>query len=437
MVWGGDCGVSVPTAYVSTGDVQSAANSVATLYGCQNPSGIISMVGPPICSFFSSDTYHLWALVGTCTIFQYTQNVTWLSLYFPQFERGLNTSVRKIGASGLMAVDLSSDWERCCQGGENIAANALLFRALSCGSELAAQVMQAPALSASWAAAAATLRAAANSPLLWDETKGAFRDNPTSAMYPQDGNSLAVWYGLVEPASRAALVSAYLSSNWNEYGSRTPEWNNDIGTFPGSLEVLAHMAAGQTSRALDLIRRSWGFMLQNPNSTNSSFWEGYHADGTFAYKGDYMSNAHGWATGPVSALSTYVVGMSQTSVVGRAWAVVPQPGDLASAQGSLLLDGAQGYLRVAWARANATAVAGPAFSLSVDTSGLLYDTSAVGVIGVPANDPSTAVVTVNGAIAWSAGVFRGGIPNIQSADAEGLYIYFRGVRPASFNISAN
>ncbi len=60
MVWGGDCGVSIPTAYVSTGDTSSAANAVATLLlHCQQDDGIISMVGPPICNFFSSDTYVL------------------------------------------------------------------------------------------------------------------------------------------------------------------------------------------------------------------------------------------------------------------------------------------------------------------------------------------------------------------------------------------
>jgi hypothetical protein len=58
MVWGGDCGVSIPTAYVSTGDTESAANAVATLLlQCQQADGIISMVGPPICNFYSSDTY--------------------------------------------------------------------------------------------------------------------------------------------------------------------------------------------------------------------------------------------------------------------------------------------------------------------------------------------------------------------------------------------
>jgi hypothetical protein len=122
MVWGGDCGVSIPTAYVSTGDTISAANAVATLLlQCQQADGTISMVGPPICNFFSSDTYHLWALIGVCNVFQYTQDVAWLASLWSQFVAGISLSVTKIGSGGLMNVTLISDWARSDMGGENIA----------------------------------------------------------------------------------------------------------------------------------------------------------------------------------------------------------------------------------------------------------------------------------------------------------------------------
>ena len=39
------------------------------------------------------------------------------------------------------------------------------------------------------------------------------------------------------------------------------------------MEVHAHMSAGQTKRGLDLIRLSWGYMLNYKQSTNSTFWE--------------------------------------------------------------------------------------------------------------------------------------------------------------------
>jgi hypothetical protein len=172
MVWGGDCGVSIPTAYVSTGDTASAANAVATLLlQCQNEGGVISMVGPPICNFFSSDTYHLWALIGVCNVYSYTQDLPWLSSLWARFVAGISASAAKIGSGGLMNVTLNSDWARTDMGGENIAgiyfqpmfcsccfrasfshpfaANALLFKALSCGSQLS-QAMGQQQMAANW-----------------------------------------------------------------------------------------------------------------------------------------------------------------------------------------------------------------------------------------------------------------------------------------------
>ena len=79
-------------------------------------------------------------------------------------------------------------------------------------------------------------------------------------------------------------------------------------------QVHAHFAAGQNSRAQDLIRLMWGYMLNKAESTQSTFWEGYYSNGSFAYQGIYMSNAHGWATGPASALSFYTLGIRPLSL---------------------------------------------------------------------------------------------------------------------------
>ena len=63
------------------------------------------------------------------------------------------------------------------------------------------------------------------------------------------------------------------------------------------MEVHAHAASGRADLATELMRRQWGYMLNCPNSTNSTFWEGYQADGQYAFQGIYMSHAHGWASG--------------------------------------------------------------------------------------------------------------------------------------------
>ena len=92
-------------------------------------------------------------------------------------------------------------------------------------------------------------------------------------------------YGLVgQNQTRANAISLYLASNWNEFGSQTPEWGNNIATFPGSAEVHSHFIAGNGVRALQLLTLQWGYMLHSPHSTNSTFWEGYNNDGTFAYQ---------------------------------------------------------------------------------------------------------------------------------------------------------
>lgn len=68
-------------------------------------------------------------------------------------------------------------------GGENIAANSLLFRSLVCGAELATS-LQNVTLASEYQTKAAALKTAINS-YLWDAKKGAFLDNPTSSVYPQ------------------------------------------------------------------------------------------------------------------------------------------------------------------------------------------------------------------------------------------------------------
>ncbi|HWO61787.1 MAG TPA: trehalase family glycosidase [Umezawaea sp.] len=329
-VWPGDLGVSVPTEYASLGDLTPTRNALTTLYQHQTPSGELPFAGPQV-NFYNSDTYHLWTLIGTATYVQYTHDEAWLRDTWPAYRRGLDYSLAKIGPTGLLRVTGTNDWARGGQGGENIAANSLLHQALLTGADLADRLND-PESATAWRAKAATVKTAVNA-TLWDEQAGLFRDNPTSALHPQDGNSLAVSYGLADPP-RAQRISASLTLNWNAYGATTPEKNSEIGTFPGSLEVQAHLKAGNPTRALDLIRREWGYMLNSPLGTGSTFWEGYLANGQFGYGGTYMSASHGWATGPTSALTFSVLGIQPHSLNGG-YLVKPQPGDLTSAEGNL------------------------------------------------------------------------------------------------------
>jgi hypothetical protein len=388
-VWPGDLGVSVPTEYASLGDVTPTRNALTTLYQHQQASGELPFAGPEV-NFYGSDTYHLWTLTGTANYVQYSRDLGWLAGEWGNYVRAMNYSLGKVGSDGLMTVTGTNDWARGGQGGENIEANALLYHALITGAQLAGT--QGDSTDAGhWTAVAAVLKDAVNA-RLWDDAAGQYRDNPGSDLHPQDGNSLAVWYGIAPP-DRALRVSAALTTNWNQYGATTPEKNGEIGTFPGSMEVQAHLQAGDTSTALALIRREWGYMLTSPLGTGSTFWEGYLANGQLGYGGAYMSAAHGWSTGPTSALTFYVLGIQPTTVTGD-YDIAPQPGDLASAEGSLRTP--LGDIRLAWRHDVRTRT----FTEQLDAPAAAVDSVRVPTFGAP------TVVTVNGQIAWASGRSR-------------------------------
>lgn len=382
-VWPGDLGVSVPTEYASLGDLTPTRNALTTLYQHQAASGELPFAGPEV-NFYGSDTYHLWTLIGTANYYQYSHDKAWLSGEWANYVRAVGFSLAEVGGDGLMTVQNTADWARGDQGGENIEANSLLYQVLVTGAQLAT-VEGDNSDAASWSTAAGTLRTSINA-TLWDDAAGEYRDNPTSDLLPQDGNSLAVWYGIAPP-DRAARVSAALTTDWNGYGATTPENGGQISTFPGSMELAAHLAAGDTTQALDLMRLEWGYMLDSPLGTGSTFWEGYLANGQFGYGGAYMSNAHGWATGPTSALTFYVLGIRPTTIQGG-YDIAPQTGDLSNAQGSLKTP--FGDIRLAWTHD---------VHSGVFTEQLTAPAQAVDRIEVPTYGARVAV-TVNGRPVW-------------------------------------
>ncbi|WP_052433071.1 alpha-L-rhamnosidase-related protein [Streptacidiphilus carbonis] len=412
-VWPGDLGVSVPTQYASLGDLTPTRNALTTLYQHQAASGELPFAGPEV-NFYGSDTYHLWTLIGTANYYQYSHDKAWLDTEWSNYQRALAFSPAKVQPDGLMSVTGTADWARSDQGGENIEANALFHQALTTGAALAA-IEGDQASATAWSTAADKVETAVNA-LLWDDAAGEYRDNPASDLHPQDGNSAAVWFGLA-PAGRAKRVSASLTTAWNAYGATTPEKNSEIATFPGSMEIQAHLQAGDATQALDLIRREWGYMLDSPLGTGSTFWEGYLANGQFGYGGAYMSASHGWATGPTSALTFDVLGISPQSVTGG-YALKPQPGDLADAQGSLKTP--LGDIKLAWQHN----VKDRSFTEQVDAPTAAVDEVDVPTFGAPVQ------VAVNGKRVWNGRTATG-----YGAHLAGDYVVLHGA-PARASISS-
>lgn len=140
---------------------------------------------------------------------------------------------------------------------------------------------------------------------------------------------------LTESDSQKYRISSNLQARWGIYGAPAPEAASDpatISPFATGFELHAHFVAGDAIAALNLMRLQWGFMLDDARMTNSTFIEGYSADGSLVYapyaNDARVSHAHGWSTGPTGALSQYVAGIHLTAGAGSEWRIEPLVGDL-------------------------------------------------------------------------------------------------------------
>jgi hypothetical protein len=229
-----------------------------------------------------------------------------------------------------MNVTSSADWLRFGMGGHNIEANAILYYTLNQGIQLAT-ALNDTSLVANWSATAETIKASANA-LLWDQEAGMYKDNETTTLHPQDGNAWAIVSNLTLNATQSTSISSALTRRWTPYGAPAPEAADAISPFISGFELQAHFLAANASAALALMRLQWGFMLDDPRMTNSTFIEGYSTTGELHYapyvNDARISHAHGWATGPTASLTAYVAGLQLVSAGGEKWRVAPELGDL-------------------------------------------------------------------------------------------------------------
>ncbi len=196
-----------------------------------------------------------------------------------------------------------------------------------------ASVLNDSSSAADWAAKAAAIKVAANE-LLWNTATNLYTDNETTTLSPQDGNAWAVKANLTLSTNQSTAITTALKGRWGTYGAPAPEAGTPltISPFIGSFELEAHFIGAFTQDALDLIRLQWGFLLNDPRMTNSTFMEGYSADGSLHYapynNDARVSHAHGWGTGPTSLMSFYIGGIYLTSSIGKTWTISPTLGDL-------------------------------------------------------------------------------------------------------------
>ncbi|KAE9398819.1 Six-hairpin glycosidase [Gymnopus androsaceus JB14] len=367
-VWPGDMGISTHTEMVSTFDLGSSKNSLLVMFSTQDPTtGALQYSGPPI-NAVGSDTYISWSLIGTHTVYLYTGDLDFVQQVWANYTFALAFLQSQVDDTGLMNVPISfsNDWGRVGGQGHNSAANALLYETLITAAELAIALGNT-SLAEAYTANASSVKAAYNE-LLWDESAGLFRDNDTTTLHPQDGNSIAVLFNVTNNASQIKSISDGLTQFWTPIGPLSPELNDTIIPFIGGFELQAHFIAGQGERALDLLHREWGYMLYTNLSVHSTMLEGFTANGSLGYRAaagydfdySFTSHAHGWATGPTPALIFFVVGLTVTSPQGDTWSVAPTLSGLSAAEGGF-------ETGLGWFGANWTLTDNTTFTLTIDT----------------------------------------------------------------------
>ncbi|KAH0589089.1 hypothetical protein H2248_004860 [Termitomyces sp. 'cryptogamus'] len=333
-IWPGDMGISSHTEFVALNDLLPTKNSLAVMFSTQDPNtGSLQYSGPPI-NAKGSDTYIGWSLIGTHNYYLYTGDLDFVRLVWGNFTKALAFLEDQVDSTGLMNVPqaFSNDWGRDNGQGHNSAANAILYQALITAADLAARLGFTD-LAASYIANATTLKSAYND-LLWDDTAGMFRDNPTSTLHPQDGNSLAVLFNVTNQQSQNAAISQGLTNFWTDIGPLNPELNDTIIPFVSGFE--------------------WGYMLYTNLSVQSTLLEGFTRNGSLGYRAaagyhfdhSYTSHSHGWATGPTPALTFFVLGLTPTSAQGATWSLAPMLSGLDGAEGGFTTS--LGWFGVKW-----------------------------------------------------------------------------------------
>ena len=155
-------------------------------------------------------------------------------------------------------------------------------------------------------------------------------------------------------AAAMLLISGMAESPTNECDIIAKDGANGFSTFFGYYMLRALAMGGRFEEAMEIISDYWGAML---DLGATSFWEDldyaealkaaridepvphgafdYHASsGNYCYKGHRHSFCHGWASGPTSWMSQYILGITPLEPGCRKVAIRPNLGKLQWAEGS-------------------------------------------------------------------------------------------------------
>jgi hypothetical protein len=326
----GDLGVAGRTAYFTHDISISVKNILVDLAAHQRSDGWI----PPASIFdyrLHLFDYPLWWVAASHDLLLYTGDISYVQQVYPNLIAVLDNWYQSVtdNSTGLLSKGLAGTWgygDYAFLGRSGAVAyyNALYVLALNGAAQMASSLNHASD-AARWTARAQSVATAMND-VLWDPSVGAYHDTPGSTAHGQDGNGIAILAGIAN-STQARSILQYWSTLAQPYGnpffdddSLGTDYSKRVYAFISYFEICARFASGMADSAIDEIKRLYGWMSSHDPRT--TYWEGIGPDGSL-YEAGFTSAAHGWSTGVLPALTTFILGVVPTQTGFRRFAVKP------------------------------------------------------------------------------------------------------------------
>jgi Bacterial alpha-L-rhamnosidase C-terminal domain/Bacterial alpha-L-rhamnosidase 6 hairpin glycosidase domain len=433
--WAGDLDLQGRTAFDSVGFGAKGSDyikgSLHAFGGTQAPNGSIFghiqnwTVWPPTGGFYST-SYSMYHVLSVASYYLYSGDIDFARAQYQIIKNQLAYNRSLVDpTSGLLITNAGGDgrdWDFYDGGkpGAVTAYNAIYYKALTDAAYLARELAERkpgdPAAATwqadaeTWSSQATALKERINA-TLFDPTRGLYkladRDNANhpGAAVPQDANSEVITFGIAPETAHGSILSYLRNNLWGQFGPQpySPDANYStiISPFVTGKEVDARFTAGDADGALDLIHLMWDQMtVESGPYYTGTVWEKLNQDGT-----DVDANAslsHGWASGPVSSLSGYVLGARPVTAGYKTWIIAPQPGgNVKWAQGQVPTP--SGALVSRWRRGDRNS----SFTLTTAAPG-----GTSGSVVVPLLGRSRAIA-MDGRIVWPNGAPAAGVTAVE------------------------
>jgi alpha-L-rhamnosidase len=338
----GDLAQSGLTVYCSNGASDYVKGSLQLLGGYQDSNGQVPGSLPPQLRpgltaadnlarnvYFYSLSYSVYFVNDLDDYYLHTGDQAFVQQEWPVVEKDLAYVRGHTNAQHLVVTDISNgdNWAVAPLAGTVAEYNMLYYRALQAGARLA-RAAGHDDLAAGYDAEAEVVRDSVNA-TLFNAATGLYKITDTNSTgVAQDANTFAVLFDVASPSQSTTVLKNMGAALKTSNGPLAFDPNSGVNNFLGQpiggklispfmsgFEVYAHFKVGDAAGALALIRTVWGHMRQGSPYYSGATWESLAPDGT-PTSGAGTSLAHGWGSGPTSALSKYVLGVRPVSKHG-------------------------------------------------------------------------------------------------------------------------